>query len=89
MNNLLEERNLQIRNFLIFSRLAPFVASFISSVVINKVFLDSPDILTFESIIIFIGMYLILYTFITHTKNLCEKLAVLNQKITSSKDSEK
>ena len=87
MNKLLEQRALQIRNFMIFSRLAPLVTSFICSIVINKVFLKSPDIFSFESIMIFIGMFLILYTFINHTKNLCETLAILNQQIASSEDS--
>ena len=88
MSNLIEQRPIQIRNFLIFSRLAPLVTSFICSIVINKVFLHSPDVFSFESIIIFIGMYLILYTFINHTKSLCEKLAILNQQISSSNDSD-
>jgi|TARA_B100000787_G_C16171835_1_gene286931 hypothetical protein len=88
MNSLIEQRAIQVRNFLIFSRLAPLVTSFICSIVINKVFLGSPDIFSFESIIIFIGMYLILYTFINHTKNLCEKLAILNQRISSSENSD-
>ena len=88
MSSLIEQRSIQVRNFLIFSRLAPLVTSIICSIVINKVFLHSPDIFSFESIIIFIGMYLILYTFINNTKSLCEKLAILNQKISSSNDSD-
>ena len=34
--NLYNQRNILIRNFLIFSRLAPFITSFISSVLINN-----------------------------------------------------
>lgn len=88
MNMLIEQRTIQIRNFLIFSRLAPLITSFILSIVINKVFLHSENIFSFESIIIFISMYLILFTFINHTKSLCEKLAILNQQIASSEDSD-
>ncbi len=79
--NLYNQRNILIRNFLIFSRLAPFVTSFIGSILINKIFLKSPNLINLDTILIFISLYLILYVFISHTKNLCEQLAIINQKI--------
>ena len=69
--NLYNQRNILIRNFLIFSRLAPFVTSFIGSILINKIFLKTANLINLDTIIIFIS----------HTKNLCEQLAVVNQKI--------
>ncbi len=81
--NLYSQRNILIRNFLIFSRLAPFITSFISSVLINKIFLKASNLINLDSILIFISLYLILYVFISHTKSLCEQLAVVNQKINS------
>ena len=42
--NLYSQRNILIRNFLIFSRLAPFVTSFIGSILINKIFLKTPNL---------------------------------------------
>ena len=81
--NLYNQRNILIRNFLIliFSRLAPFVTSFIGSILINKIFLKTPNLINLDTIVIFISLYLVLYVFISHTKNLCEQLAVVNQKI--------
>ena len=79
--NLYTQRNILIRNFLIFSRLAPFVTSFISSILINKIFLKASNLITLDTIVIFISLYLVLYVFISHTKNLCEQLAIINQKI--------
>ena len=79
--NLYTQRNIVIRNFLIFSRLAPLVTSLISSILINKIFLKAPNLITLDTIVIFISLYLVLYVFISHTKNLCEQLAVINQKI--------
>ena len=79
--NLYTQRNILIRNFLIFSRLAPFVTSFISSILINKIFLKAPNLITLDTIVIFISLYLVLYVFISHTRNLCEQLAIINQKI--------
>ena len=81
--NLYNQRNILIRNFLIFSRLAPFVTSFIGSILINKIFLKSSNLINFDFILIFLSLYLVLYVFITHTKTLCEQLAVINQKIDS------
>ena len=78
--NLYNQRNILIRNFLIFSRLAPFVTSFIGSILINKIFLKTPNFINLDTIVIFISLYLVLYVFISHTKNLCEQLAVVNQK---------
>ena len=79
--NLYTQRNIVIRNFLIFSRLAPLVTSLISSIFINKIFLKAPNLITLDTIVIFISLYLVLYVFISHTKNLCEQLAIINQKI--------
>ena len=79
--NLYSQRNILIRNFLIFSRLAPFITSFIGSILINKIFLKSPNLINLDTILIFISLYLVLYVFISHTKNLCEQLAIINQKI--------
>ena len=59
--NLYSQRNILIRNFLIFSRLAPFITSFISSVLINKIFLKAPNLINLDFILIFISLYLILY----------------------------
>ena len=79
--NLYNQRNILIRNFLIFSRLAPFITSFIGSILINKIFLKASNLINLDTVLIFISLYLILYVFISHTKNLCEQLAVVNQKI--------
>ena len=79
--NLYSQRNILIRNFLIFSRLAPFITSFIGSILINKIFLKASNLINLDTILIFISLYLILYVFISHTKNLCEQLALVNQKI--------
>ena len=79
--NLYNQRNILIRNFLIFSRLAPFVTSFIGSILINKIFLKTANLINLDTIVIFISLYLVLYVFISHTKNLCEQIAVVNQKI--------
>ena len=79
--NLYTQRNIVIRNFLIFSRLAPLVTSLISSILINKIFLKASSLITLDTIVIFISLYLVLYVFISHTKNLCEQLAIINQKI--------
>ena len=79
--NLYTQRHIVIRNFLIFSRLAPFITSFISSILINKIFLKASSLITLDTIVIFISLYLVLYVFISHTKNLCEQLAIINQKI--------
>ena len=48
--NLYIHRNILIRNFLIFSRLAPFVTSFIGSVLINKIFLKTPNLINLDFI---------------------------------------
>jgi len=85
--NLYNQRNLLIRNFLIFSRLAPFVTSFIGSILINKIFLKSANLINLDFILIFLSLYLVLYVFISHTKSLCEQLAIVNQKIDSHNDS--
>ena len=79
--NLYTQRYILIRNFLIFSRLAPFITSFISSILINKIFLKASNLITLDTVVIFISLYLVLYVFISHTKNLCEQLAIINQKI--------
>ena len=79
--NLYTQRNILIRNFLIFSRLAPFITSFISAILINKIFLKASNLINLDTIVIFISLYLVLYVFISHTKNLCEQLAIINQKI--------
>jgi len=79
--NLYTQRNILIRNFLIFSRLAPLVTSLISSILINKIFLKASNLITLDTIVIFISLYLVLYVFISHTKKLCEQLAIINQKI--------
>ncbi len=85
--NLYNQRNILIRNFLIFSRLAPFITSFIGSILINKIFLKASNLLNLDTILIFISLYLILYVFISHTKNLCEQLAIVNQKIKNHNES--
>ncbi len=85
--NLYTQRNILIRNFLIFSRLAPLVTSLIGSILINKIFLKSTNLINLDSILIFISLYLVLYVFISHTKNLCEQLAIVNQKITDHNQS--
>ena len=79
--NLYNQRNILIRNFLIFSRLAPLVTSLIGSILINKIFLKSTNLINLDFILIFLSLYLVLYVFISHTKNLCEQLAIINQKI--------
>ena len=79
--NLYTQRNIVIRNFLIFSRLAPLVTSLISSILINKIFLKASNLITLDTVVIFISLYLVLYVFISHTKTLCEQLAIINQKI--------
>ena len=79
--NLYTQRNILIRNFLIFSRLAPLVTSLISSILINKIFLKASNLITLDTIVIFISLYLVLYVFISYTKTLCEQLAIINQKI--------
>ena len=85
--NLYNQRNILIRNFLIFSRLAPFVTSLIGSILINKIFLKSANLINLDFILIFLSLYLVLYVFISHTKTLCEQLAIVNQKIDSHHDS--
>ena len=79
--NLYNQRNILIRNFLIFSRLAPLITSLIGSVLINKIFLKSSNLINLDFILIFLSLYLVLYVFISHTKTLCEQLAIINQKI--------
>ena len=85
--NLYNQRNILIRNFLIFSRLAPLVTSLIGSILINKIFLKSANLINLDFILIFLSLYLILYVFISHTKTLCEQLAIINQKINTYNDS--
>ena len=85
--NLYNQRNILIRNFLIFSRLAPLVTSLIGSILINKIFLKSATLINLDFILIFLSLYLVLYVFISHTKALCEQLAIVNQKIDTHNDS--
>jgi hypothetical protein len=85
--NLYNQRNILIRNFLIFSRLAPLVTSLIGSILINKIFLKPVNLINLDFILIFLSLYLALYVFISHTKTLCEQLAIVNQKIDSHNDS--
>ena len=85
--NLYNQRNILIRNFLIFSRLAPLVTSLIGSILINKIFIKSANLINLDFILIFLSLYLVLYVFISHTKTLCEQLAIVNQKINTYKDS--
>ena len=85
--NLYNQRNILIRNFLIFSRLAPLVTSLIGSILINKIFLKPANLINLDFILIFLSLYLVLYVFISHTKTLCEQLAIVNQKIESHNDS--
>ena len=85
--NLYNQRNILIRNFLIFSRLAPLVTSLIGSILINKIFLKPVNLINLDFILIFLSLYLVLYVFISHTKNLCEQLAIINQKIDTYNDS--
>ena len=85
--NLYNQRNILIRNFLIFSRLAPLVTSLIGSILINKIFLKPVNLINLDFILIFLSLYLVLYIFISHTKTLCEQLAIVNQKIDSHNDS--
>ena len=85
--NLYNQRNILIRNFLIFSRLAPLVTSLIGSILINKIFLKSVNLINLDFILIFLSLYLVLFVFISHTKNLCEQLAIINQKIDTYNDS--
>jgi hypothetical protein len=85
--NLYNQRNILIRNFLIFSRLAPFITSFIGSILINKIFLKSANLINLDFVLIFLSLYLVLYVFVSHTKTLCEQLAIVNQKIDSYNDS--
>ena len=79
--NLYAQRNILIRNFLIFSRLAPIITSLIGSILINKIFLKANNLINIDTILIFISLYLVLYVFISYTKNICEQLAIVNQKI--------
>ena len=85
--NLYNQRNILIRNFLIFSRLAPFITSFIGSILINKIFLKSVNLINLDFVLIFLSLYLVLYVFVSHTKTLCEQLAIVNQKIDTYNDS--
>ena len=85
--NLYNQRNILIRNFLIFSRLAPLVTSLIGSILISKIFLKSINLINLDFILIFLSLYLVLYVFISHTKTLCEQLAIVNQKIDTYNDS--
>ena len=85
--NLYNQRNILIRNFLIFSRLAPLVTSLIGSVLINKIFLKPANLINLDFILIFLSLYLVLYVFISHTKTLCEQLAIVNQKIDTHNES--
>jgi hypothetical protein len=85
--NLYNQRNILIRNFLIFSRLAPFITSFIGSILINKIFLKSANLINLDFVLIFLSLYLVLYVFVSHTKTLCEQLAIVNQKINTYNDS--
>ena len=85
--NLYNQRNILIRNFLIFSRLAPLVTSLIGSILINKIFLKPVNLINLDFILIFLSLYLVLYVFISHTKTLCLQLAIVNQKIDSYNDS--
>jgi hypothetical protein len=85
--NLYNQRNILIRNFLIFSRLAPFITSFIGSILINKIFLKSANLINLDFVLIFLSLYLVLYVFISYTKTLCEQLAIVNQKIDTYNDS--
>ena len=85
--NLYNQRNILIRNFLIFSRLAPLVTSLIGSILINKIFLKSANLINLDFILIFLSLYLVLYFFISHTKTICEQLAIVNQKIDNYNDS--
>ena len=85
--NLYNQRNILIRNFLIFSRLAPLVTSLIGSILINKIFLKSVNLINLDFILIFLSLYLVLFVFISHTKTLCEQLAIINQKIDKYNDS--
>ena len=50
--NLYNQRNILIRNFLIFSRLAPLVTSLIGSILINKIFLKSANLINLDFILI-------------------------------------
>jgi hypothetical protein len=84
--NLYNQRNILIRNFLIFSRLAPLVTSLIGSILINKIFLKPVNLINLDFILIFLSLYLVLYVFVSHTKTLCEQLAIVNQKIDSYND---
>ena len=48
---------------------------------------DEPfNLINLDFILIFISLYLVLYVFISHTKSLCEQLAIVNQKINSHSD---
>ena len=85
--NLYNQRNILIRNFLIFSRLAPLVTSLIGSILINKIFLKSVNLINLDFILIFLSLYLVLFVFISYTKTLCEQLAIINQKIDTYNDS--
>jgi hypothetical protein len=85
--NLYNQRNILIRNFLVFSRLAPLITSLIGSILINKIFLKSPNLINLDFILVFLSLYLVLYVFISHTKTLCEQLAIVNQKIDTYNDS--
>ena len=85
--NLYNQRNILIRNFLIFSRLAPLVTSLIGSILINKIFLKSVNLINLDFILIFLSLYLVLFVFISHTKTICEQLAIINQKIDTYNDS--
>ena len=85
--NLYNQRNIIIRNFLIFSRLAPLVTSLIGSILINKIFLKSANLINIDFILIFLSLYLVLFVFISHTKTLREQLAIVNQKIDTYNDS--
>ena len=85
--NLYNQRNILIRNFLIFSRLAPLVTSLIGSILSNKIFLKSANLINLDFILIFLSLYWVLYVIISHTKTLCEQLAIVNQKIDTYNDS--
>ena len=65
--NLYNQRNVLIRNFLIFSRLAPLVTSLIGSILINKIFLKSANLINLDFILIFLSLYLHRYPPETNT----------------------
>ena len=57
------------------------IGFFTVMIAVVGIFLKASNLINLDTIVIFISLYLVLYVFISHTKGLCEQLAIINQKI--------